>query len=390
MHVYLYLKHFPPHLNPAHDGATKAVHGLALGLVSCGLAVTVLSEGPIAASDARRGYCHHCFPSPNTHPGLNLSAPLRAFLQQQLTPQDVVILNGGYHLSVYALSRWLKRRGQAYLVAPHTTYDPGIFRKKPYLKYPYWYGFERFVLRDAAAIQVLDRRQGYWLRKRGIKTAIIEVPNGFDAEDVPPESSLQWPDRPPQIFFFGRLSIYHKGIDLLIAAFAALPAADWGALIIQGPDVGERSRLQAQVRRLGLADRVKFLAPDYQTGASQLMAQHDIVCMPSRFEGFGFVALEAMLAGRVVLVSAEAGIAPHVQASGCGGVTAPQPEAIRAGLQSLLDQRERWPQMGLQGRQYALQHLAWPMVATGAIADYQAIMGQTRGAVPAPIGRWRI
>jgi glycosyltransferase involved in cell wall biosynthesis len=374
MHVYLYLKHFPPNFNPAHDGATKAVHGLALGLVSCGLAVTVLSEGPIVASVSSLGYCHQCFPSPNTHPSLQLSAPLLAFLQQRLIPGDVVILNGGYHLSVYALSRWLKRHGVPYFLAPHTTYDPGIFGKKPYLKYPYWYGFEQFVLQDAAAIQVLDRRQGYWLRQRGIKTAVIEVPNGFDAVDVPPETSLQWPDRPPEIFFFGRLSVYHKGIDLLIAAFAALAPEDWGPLIIQGPNVGETSRLERQVRRRQLADRVTFLAPDYQSGASQLMAQRDVFCMPSRFEGFGLVTLEAMLAGRVVLVSSVSGIAPHVQASGCGVVVAPQVGAIRDGLQLLLERRAQWREMGLQGREYALKHLAWQTVATRALADYRSVM----------------
>jgi glycosyltransferase involved in cell wall biosynthesis len=390
MHVYLYLKHFPPDINPANDGATKAVHGLALGLVSCGLAVTLLSEGPIAASAPALGYRHYCFPSPNTHPDLRLSADLLQFLQQRVTPQDLVILNGGYHLSVYALSRWLKRRGLPYVVAPHTTYDPGIFGKKPYLKYPYWYGFEQFVLRDAAAIQLLDRRQGYWLQRRGISTAVIEVPNGFETADVPSYGSLQWPDRPPEIFFFGRLSIYHKGIDLLIDAFSGLAPQDWGKLVIQGPNLGETPRLERQVQRQGVADRVTFLAPDYQTGAARLMAQHDIVCMPSRFEGFGFVALEAMLAGRVVLVSAESGIAPHVQASGCGLAVPPQVGAIRDGLQLLQSRRAHWREMGLQGRQYALQHLAWRTVAARALVDYQALMGQVpaRRAAPLPMTEW--
>ena len=82
-------------------------------------------------------------------------------------------------------------------------------------------------------------------------------------------------------------------------------------------------------------------------------------CLPSRFEGFGLAALEAMLAARVLLVSERAGIARHVAASGCGVAVAPTVEGVREGLDRLLRRREHWREMGLAGRRHALRHLRW-------------------------------
>ena len=97
-------------------------------------------------------------------------------------------------------------------------------------------------------------------------------------------------------------------------------------------------------------------------------------CLPSRFEGFGLSAIEAMLAGRVLIVSEVAGVAPHVKASGCGVVVAPERSAVRDGLRELLAKRDEWKAMGLAGRRHALKHLRWPTIAAAALRDYRNLM----------------
>jgi len=98
--------------------------------------------------------------------------------------------------------------------------------------------------------------------------------------------------------------------------------------------------------------------------------QHDIFCVPSRFEGFSLSALEAMLGGRVIVISEVAGLAPHVLASGAGQVIQPTVASILSALTQLLACRDRWPEMGLAGRNYALKNLKWETIAQTAATAY--------------------
>ena len=118
---------------------------------------------------------------------------------------------------------------------------------------------------------------------------------------------------------------------------------------------------------------VSFLSPDYQKRPWQIIAEHDVFCLPSRFEGFGLAALEAMLAARVLVVSEIAGIARHVRASGCGIVIEPKVEAIRNAVSALINSRDKWKEMGLAGREYALKNFQWDRIAEDALRQYARV-----------------
>lgn len=373
--VQLYLKHFPPNGDAPTDGTSKAVHGLASGLAESGARVTVLCEGE---RDGRvrspHGYEIASFASTGRRVEGSIGAGLRQHVKA-LSPRTLVVLNGAFHPSVSALARLLRKANVPYVAAPHDPYNGAIFRKRAHVKWPYWYLFERPMLRRARAVQVLDARHGEILRALGVETPVIESWNGFAPGDVYDESSLRWDeDGPAKLFFLGRLDAHNKGLDLLIDALADLHHSADARLVIQGPDWGDGARLRKQAKRLHLNGHAKFCEPDYATSPAALIASHDVFCLPSRFEGFGLSAIEAMLAGRVLLVSDVAGVAPHVLASGCGVVVAPERDAIRDGLSELLAKRADWKTMGLAGRHYALEHLRWPAIAAAALRDYRKLM----------------
>ncbi|MBE9030578.1 glycosyltransferase [filamentous cyanobacterium LEGE 11480] len=374
MSVYFYVHYFPAHEPPVQNGVVRAVHGLVSSLAKCGEAITLLSEGPQTEQiQTATGYQHRCFANSRSHPSTHLAPDLIQFVQQRLTPQDLVILNGGFHLNVYALAKLLKQHNIPYVVAPHLTYDRYMFAKSRTRKYPYWYLCEKATLQNASAVQVLDQSQAIWLRRRGITTPIITVQNGFAPTDIPAKSSLSWrtnADQRAQLLFFGRLCRHIKGLDLLLEALAQFNAPNRPHLTLQGPEVGDRQILEAQTQALKIDDRVNFCSPEYASTPAAIMAQYDIVCLPSRSEGFGLTALEAMLAGRVLLVSEHAGIATHIRASGCGIVVKPNAESIHAGLVELLNCRHQWASMGLRGREYAIQHLSWQQIALAARQTY--------------------
>jgi glycosyltransferase involved in cell wall biosynthesis len=273
------------------------------------------------------------------------------------------------------MSRLLKKYGVPYIAFPLDPYHPSIFEKNSHLKWPYWYLLEQHMLRQATAIQVLDISHTQWLRRLGIETPVIAIPCGFFLKDVHPESSLHWQeDGMVKLFFLGRLDAHNKGLDLLLEVFAQLVEVTDVQLVLQGPDWGDRKSLEQKAAKFSLSRKVSFLEPDYDKSPSSLIANYDIFCLPSRFEGFGQSALEAMLAGRVLLVSEVAGIAPHVKASGCGVVVAPEVSAIKEGLMELLQRRSEWQEMGLGGRRYALEHLAWKSIAHKALEQYRQLV----------------
>ncbi|MGH1354806.1 MAG: glycosyltransferase [Thalassovita sp.] len=118
----------------------------------------------------------------------------------------------------------------------------------------------------------------------------------------------QLPAPAPQARTFGAIGRLHrqKGFDLLIQAFRKLPNPDLRLNIYgEGP---ERPALQA------LADgdaRIRFLGH----AKNPVAAMHavDAVVMPSRWEAYGLVAIEARVAGRPVLVSGVDGLDDQAQ-----------------------------------------------------------------------------
>jgi glycosyltransferase involved in cell wall biosynthesis len=370
-HFYLYLKHFPPQGDRFDEGTTKAVHGLATGLVAIGAKVTVLCEWEQSSSfDSASGYRIRSFATRRpSSPSFSLSPELRAFVAHS---PGLYIINGIFHPSLFMLGRWLSKQGRPYIVAPHDPYHPQIFRKNAHLKWPYWYLLERSLLSRATAVQVLALPHETWLRRLNIKTPVVVVPNGFEPEDCLDLAQLRWsqPQSPLKLLCLGRIDAHHKGLDLLLQGLkqAQVP---W-QLLIQGRDAGDRARLESLVQSLNLGDRVQFAGPTEEPAVSVMVA-HDILCLPSRYDGFGLVALEALLTGRQVLVSQEAGIAEVVQASGSGVVVEPRPEAIARGLEQLYERRDRAKPLGLQGRKYIMNHLGWPEIAKSAIQQYQTL-----------------
>ncbi|WP_019504091.1 glycosyltransferase [Pleurocapsa sp. PCC 7319] len=374
MKIYFYLKHFSPYGERPIGGTSTIIHGLATGLVACGADVTILCERQNASSfQTDIGYKIECFSNHNEAPSFAISPELKQYFRNYISEKNntIVVINGTFHPSVYSVSRLLKRLKVPYIAAPLDIYHPAMLKKNSHLKWPYWHLFEKRMLRDSKAVQLYDRRHAKWLQKLEINNPIIEAPGGFLLEDVPAESSLKWREhKASKFFFFGRVDTHHKGLDILLDAFAQIAGATNATLTIQGPGQRDKDKLQKKATRLVSKDRVTFLEPDYDS-SSLIISKYDIFCLPSRFEGFGLSALEAMLAGRVLLVSEVAGIAPHVRASGCGVVVTPEVAAIKDGLMELLSVRSEWKEMGLKGRRYAIDNLHWNKIAAAALKHYE-------------------
>ena len=376
MKIYLYLKHFPASGDKIIGGTSTSTHGFASGLAACGADITILCEGEENSSfQTKAGYKIECFANRQQKPSWQIAPTLKQYIRDRINRESIVVINGLFNRSVYSISRILKKYSIPYIMSPRSIYHPAIFQKNPKLKWPYWYLFEKRLLQEAQALQLQDIRQVEWLRKLGVKTPVIEVPNGFNPSTLQPDLYLEWRTNGlVKLFFFGRIDSYQKSLDLLIEAFAQILESAEVQLILQGPDSGDKKQLEFRAAELNISEKIYFLAPDYDNSASSIIAQYDIFSLPSRLEGFANSALEAMLAGRVLLVSEIDGIAPHVIASDCGVVVKPDISDIKAGLTKLLHRRSQWQEMGVRGRDYVLKHLNWNNIAAKTLETYKELI----------------
>lgn len=172
-------------------------------------------------------------------------------------------------------------------------------------------------------------------RLTATSTATYELLRGIVGDAVPidlvyagvPGELFDLPRRPGDyLLYFGRLDVIQKGLDTLLQAVALLaekrPEVEM-RIAGRGKDM---ERVRAMASELGIERNVRLLGPVDEAGRQRLFAGAAVQLMPSRFEGFGMVAAEAMAAG-VPLVAAAAGSLPEVVDAPRGGVLVPPGDA---------------------------------------------------------------
>ncbi len=145
-----------------------------------------------------------------------------------------------------------------------------------------------------------------------------------------------------QVHCVSRLSP-EKGIDILLEVAHKLPDVQF---IIAG-DGPERENLEKKSN-----SNVAFLG--FVKDVPDLLSQADVLCVPSRSEGLGLSALEAMASGVPVVASRVGGL-PEVILDGETGLLVPpeDPEALRVALKTLLDDPKLRKAMGEAGKNRA-------------------------------------
>jgi len=174
------------------------------------------------------------------------------------------------------------------------------------------------------------------------------------------------------ILFVGRIERL-KGIDTLIRAIALIAheRPSWVqqvcvAIIGGDPTTDENAELERLKRmreELGLDDLITFLGARDQDQLRYYYNAASFVVMPSRYESFGMVALEAMACGRPVIASEVGGLA-HLVRHGETGFHVPENDhvALASTIACLLQDDALRVRLGRQAAEWA-QNYAWPKVA---------------------------
>jgi len=169
--------------------------------------------------------------------------------------------------------------------------------------------------------------------------------------------------------------IEQKGVSYGLEAFARAAADVPEARLVIAGDGPLRGRLQAQARTLGVADRVHFLG--WRADSLRIFAALDIFLMPSLWEGFGLVLLEAMSQRLPVVASAVSAI-PEVVADGTTGLLAPPRDVPRlaAALRLLLADAPLRQHMGLLGEDRLEEYFSAGRMVDETLSLYETILAR--------------
>ncbi|HEY7202775.1 MAG TPA: glycosyltransferase [Methylomirabilota bacterium] len=228
------------------------------------------------------------------------------------------------------------------------------------------------------AASVVERAHLVWYY--GARTDRISViPCGVDTDlfqPMDPAKAKDLLELPPDplLLYVGRLQPI-KGLETLLEAMVTVPApAD--LLIVGGdqdePENGHGWALRQQVTALGLDRRVRFLGSQPQRRLRLFYAAADATVMPSYYESFGMVALEAMACGSPVVASRVGGLTTTVQ-DGVTGRLVPEgdPAALAAAITGLVGSPEA-RRLGQQAARWAAEH-RWPCVAEAVCRLYSGL-----------------
>ena len=165
------------------------------------------------------------------------------------------------------------------------------------------------------------------------------------------------------ILYFGRMDTHNKGIDTLLSAFAKLNSPDI-RLILSGRGTPQSEReLQSIANDLNIANRVEFTGAVTPEQKNNLMGHALFVCTPSRYEGWGIVAIEAAAAAKAVIGTNIPGLADAIRADKTGLlVPSENPEALASAMNRLLGDPPLRKRLGQAGRKWATQ-FTWDRTA---------------------------
>lgn len=241
------------------------------------------------------------------------------------------------------------------------------------------------------AANPLEKAQMIWLYGAD-PTKIEVIPCGVDLELFYPrarseaEAYLDMPVHHKMVLFVGRVEPL-KGIDVLIEAMALVLEKhtdlrhDICLCVIGGePDADaanmdrEMARLQDMRETLGIADVVTFLGKREQVALPFHYSAAEVCVVPSHYESFGMVALEAMACGTPVVASRVGGLTFTVQ-DGSTGFLVPNddPKALAEKLSLLLTDGAMRQEMGQRAATHAKRY-GWPIVAGQIVAAYRDLV----------------
>lgn len=235
-----------------------------------------------------------------------------------------------------------------------------------YLRYPVrWAEWLLSPLaKTIVAISGHEYQQGIEAGISPVRMQVVE--NGISTE-MPIATPAEWNDTRTRVLFIGRLD-RQKGVDILLKAAASLK--DQAVFRVIGAHVTTKNDLTR-----AMPPNVELLGWKSAEDIAGHLAVCDVVAMPSRWEGFGLVALEAMRSRKPVIASAVGGL-QTVVSDGETGIVFPSGDDAALAAAILSRNKQEWVEMGAAGHVRFLDRYRSERTNRELMQLYQRIMDE--------------
>lgn len=364
MKVIQICQRFPP----AIGGVESHVSNLALELTRNGVDVTVFStdsardipfqrlsgDSTQYPFEVRR---FHAFNAAKLPHGLGIMAPsmLPGLLAESF---DIMHAHSYGFFSTYAGVFVHRIRNRPLVITTHS--DAG----RPHLqKFVFDSVVPILTLRRANRIIAVTKEEVRYLVSLGVQSKRISViPNGINPAEFVGKAERRHNLDFVSILFVGRVYPDQKGLETLIRAVSQIANSVGWRLNIVGEDWGGAAGILQLAQKLGIHGRVKVLGRLSSAKLIEAYQAADLLVMPSLFEPFGIVLLEAMASGLPVVASRVGGIPEVIEEGKTGLLVAPgNPEELRTALESMLSDDRLRERMGQAGRERA-ELFSWKII----------------------------
>jgi glycogen(starch) synthase len=256
---------------------------------------------------------------------------------------------------------------------------------------------ERAMVRDADHIVTCSEFMRGHVRSvfRVRASKVTAIPNGIDPAELQPadqdlralRARFAQPDE--RLVLLGGRLVYEKGFHLALDALAPV-ARRLGNVrfVVAGTGTAE-AELKAQARRLRLMSHGTFLGWVGDDRLHGLYQVADLCIVPSIYEPFGLVALEAMASGCLCIVADTGGLREVVPADGTAGLRFPSRDAgaLQVRLEQVLADDAARARLVAEAREHVLR-FDWAEVGRRTTAVYGELVANGRrrrsGSDPAP------
>jgi glycogen(starch) synthase len=331
MRILLISWEYPP---VVEGGLARHVRKLSEQLVRDGVEMHVLTRGGghLPAEEDRHGVIVHRVREPAYPKDVNafvrwvdaMNADMRSMGAELFERNDFDLVHSHDWLVAGTAEPLARANGRPWLVTVHAT---EFGRHQGWVdKYPqsHIHAVERDMVRNADhVITCSNYMRGHVGSTFGVSPRSISViPNGIDPQDLdhvdPDLEALRAKYASPDqrlVLLVGRL-VYEKGFHLALDALARV-ISRFGDVrfVVAGTGTAE-AELKKQARRLGLTKHGTFLGWVGDDKLHSLYRVADLCIVPSIYEPFGLVALEAMASGTLCIVADTGGLREVVPGDG--------------------------------------------------------------------------
>ncbi|UJA19573.1 glycosyltransferase family 4 protein [Thermoleophilia bacterium SCSIO 60948] len=392
---------YPPLIE---GGLARHVRKLAEGLARRGTEVHVLTRGgEESPRELREGVQIHRVREPNRPTELGefvtwverMNADMLAAGVELGDRYDFDVVHGHDWLVATACHHLAKRFDAPLVTTIHATEHgrhQGWVDKHPQ---SHIHGVERWITNRSDRVIACS----FYMREQiadifGIDDSRIEViPNGIDPDDLPapPSDALERlraefaaPDE-RLVLLIGRL-VYEKGFQLALEAMPRLVESVPGTRFLVAGSGTHEAELRSQAESAGLMDHGTFLGWIGDDVLHSLYRIADVCVVPSIYEPFGLVALEAMASGCPCIVSDTGGLREVVPNDRVGlRFQSRDPDSLGQMVERVLTDAELRDRLTAEASEHVLS-FDWADVAAKTDDAYSALLKGRSSSVAGPTG----